>query len=230
MEKYIQEFLSQARKFASIAVVSGSDITKVVEQLGDNIDDVLNRFDFVFVENGLVGFHGSDALPVQSLKEHVGDERLKKLINYTLRYFSEIDLPVKRGNFIEFRQGMLNLSPIGRSCTQEERMQFVEFDSKYRVREQFVKDLKVFTEGWNLNICIGGQISVDVFPYGWDKTFCLQYLKDFETIHFFGDKTAPGGNDHEIFNDERTIGHTVKNPEDLKKQVEELLKSFTDEC
>lgn len=39
MEKYIQEFLSQARKFASIAVVSGSDITKVVEQLGDNIDD-----------------------------------------------------------------------------------------------------------------------------------------------------------------------------------------------
>lgn len=50
---------------------------------------------------------------------------------------------------------MLNLSPIGRSCTQEERMQFVEFDSKYRVREQFVKDLKVFTEGWNLNICIG---------------------------------------------------------------------------
>ena len=35
----------------------------------------------------------------------------------------------------------------------------------------------------------GGQISIDCFPNGWDKTFCLQYLSEFDTIHFFGDKT-----------------------------------------
>ena len=28
-----------------------------------------------------------------------------------------------------------------------------------------------------------------------------------EEIHFFGDKTVPGGNDHEIFEDSRTVGY-----------------------
>lgn len=38
---------------------------------------------------------------------------------------------------------------------------------------------------------VGGQISIDVFPKGWDKTYCLKHLSDepFDTIHFFGDKT-----------------------------------------
>ena len=52
----------------------------------------------------------------------------------------------------------------------------------------------------------GGQISFDVFPEGWDKSYCIQHInKDGQTkvIHFFGDKTMPGGNDHEIFIDKR---------------------------
>lgn len=41
-----------------------------------------------------------------------------------------------------------------------------------------------------LTYSIGGQISFDVFPQGWDKTYCLQYVeKEFDEIHFFGDKT-----------------------------------------
>ena len=37
----------------------------------------------------------------------------------------------------------------------------------------------------------GGQISFDVFPIGWDKTFCLQFVEKegYKEIHFFGDKT-----------------------------------------
>jgi len=42
---------------------------------------------------------------------------------------------------------------------------------------------------------VGGQISFDVFPEGWDKRFCLNHLltegNQFAEIHFFGDKTAP---------------------------------------
>ena len=47
---------------------------------------------------------------------------------------------------------------------------------------------------------------------GWDKTFCLQYVAEggHEEIHFFGDKTLPGGNDHEIFEDSRTVGLIYK--------------------
>lgn len=33
-----------------------------------------------------------------------------------------------RGTFIEFRSGMLNVSPIGRNCSQEERVEFEKYD------------------------------------------------------------------------------------------------------
>lgn len=79
---------------------------------------------------------------------------------------------------------------------------------------------------------IGGQISFDVFPTGWDKTYCLQHVEaekdisgvEYTAIHFFGDKTFPGGNDHEIFADPRTIGHSVDGPEDTMKQLKELFQ------
>ena len=38
---------------------------------------------------------------------------------------------------------------------------------------------------------LGGQISFDVFPQGWDKTYALKHLETekISTIYFFGDKT-----------------------------------------
>lgn len=33
-----------------------------------------------------------------------------------------------------------------------------------------------------------------------------------------------GGNDHEIFEDSRTIGHTVVSPEDTKAKLEALME------
>ena len=34
-----------------------------------------------------------------------GEENLKRLINWVLAYFAQLDIPVKRGTFVEFRQG-----------------------------------------------------------------------------------------------------------------------------
>ena len=44
----------------------------------------------------------------------------------------------------------------------------------------------------------------------------------FKEIHFFGDKTALGGNDYEIYEDSRTIGHAVTSPDDTVKILKEL--------
>ena len=82
---------------------------------------------------------------------------------------------------------------------------------------------------YGLKFSIGGQISFDVFPIGWDKTYCLRFLETdahggpYDEIHFFGDKTYEGGNDFEIFSDARTVGHTVTSPEDTRKILTELL-------
>lgn len=72
----------------------------------------------------------------------IGEEKLQDFINFVLRYISELQLPFKRGTFVEFRTGMLNISPVGRNCSHEERLQFYEYDNEYHVREKFIQALK----------------------------------------------------------------------------------------
>jgi phosphomannomutase len=45
---------------------------------------------------------------------------------------------------------------------------------------------------------------------------------EYKTIHFFGDKTFVGGNDYEIYEDSRTIGHSVDGPADTIAQLKKL--------
>lgn len=79
---------------------------------------------------------------------------------------------------------------------------------------------------------IGGQVSFDVFPTGWDKTYCLQHIEaekeitgiEYKTIYFFGDKCFPGGNDYEIFTDKRTNGHAVEGPTHTMKLLKEMFQ------
>jgi phosphomannomutase len=65
---------------------------------------------------------------VASLKKHLGEDNIRRIIDWTLKYLSEIDVPKKRGTFVEFRNGLINISPIGRNCDQEERDEFEAYD------------------------------------------------------------------------------------------------------
>jgi phosphomannomutase len=180
------------------------------------------EYDYLFSENGLMAFKNGELLKATSFKEHLGEAKIKELVNFILVYIANLDIPIKRGTFVEFRNGMLNVSPIGRNCSQEERDDFEKFDKVAGVRERMVKVLQVQFREFDLTYSVGGQISFDVFPRGWDKTYCLQFVEnDFEEIHFFGDKTYSGGNDHEIFVSPKTIGHTVTSPADTRRLVVE---------
>merc|ERR1711990_590988 len=117
---------------------------------------------------------------------------------------------------------MLNVSPIGRNCSRAERNAYEKYDLEHDVRKNMVEALKTEFADLHLKYSIGGQISFDVFPEGWDKTYCLRFVEEFDEIHFFGDKTAPGGNDHEIYELARTIGHAVTQPADTIRILDEL--------
>lgn len=86
---------------------------------------------------------------------------------------------------------MINVSPIGRNCSYDERIEFNKFDAENNIRVNLVKALKENFGDLNLSFAIGGMISIDIFPKGWDKTYCLRHVEheNFEEIHFFGDKT-----------------------------------------
>ncbi|XP_053775604.1 phosphomannomutase 1 isoform X1 [Desmodus rotundus] len=214
----VAAFLQKLRSRVQIGVVGGSDYSKIAEQLGEG-DEVIEKFDYVFAENGTVQYKHGRLLSKQTIQNHLGEELLQDLINFCLRYMALLRLPKKRwgwiefrafvsfsliptlpptpittsGTFIEFRNGMLNISPIGRSCTLEERIEFSELDKKERIREKFVEALKTEFAGKGLRFSRGGMISFDVFPEGWDKRYCLDSLgqDSFDTIHFFGNETSP---------------------------------------
>jgi len=215
-------FMQKLREEVTVGIVGGSDLVKISEQLGANAKD---EYDYMFSENGLMAFKAGELLEVQSFKKHVGEDNLKRLLNFLLHYIADLDIPIKRGTFVEFRNGMLNVSPIGRNCSQEERDEFEKFDETAGVRKKFVETLQKEFADLDLTYSVGGQISFDVFPKGWDKTYCLKFLPEFKEVHFFGDKTYKGGNDHEIFESERTVGHTVTSWQDTMKQVTEIFLS-----
>ena len=206
-------------KGVHLAVVSGSDQKKILEQVDETI---VKRMPFAFFENGLVTHKLGEKFEETSLQAALGNDKLKKFVNFCLSYLANIDVPTKTGTFVELRTGLINVCPVGRNCSREEREEFEKYDMEHQVRKTFVDVLKKEFDGFGLQFAIGGQISFDVFLEGWDKRFCLRYLKDYDEIHFFGDKTLQGGNDYEIYEDERTSGHSVKNPEETIAILEQL--------
>lgn len=96
---------------------------------------VVDKFDYGFAENGLTAYKLGKQLPSQSFIKHIGEDRYKPLVNFILHYIADLDIPIKRygistesfslggsfavarGTFVEFRNGMVNVSPIGRNAT-----------------------------------------------------------------------------------------------------------------
>jgi phosphomannomutase len=225
------QLLSELRHKVAIGYVGGSDLAKQQEQLGTPDIPVTTLFDFCFPENGLTAFRMGVPLESSSFIGWLGEEKYKRLVKFCLRYIADLELPVMRGTFVEFRNGMINVSPVGRNASVKERNEYQAYDKEHGIREKMVEALRNEFPDLGLEYSIGGQISFDVFPIGWDKTFCLKHVEndknlpdgvDFKTIHFFGDKTMKGGNDWEIYNDPRTIGHAVNDPGDTLAQLKKL--------
>ncbi|WUR04549.1 phosphomannomutase [Vairimorpha necatrix] len=221
----ILNLLKNLRKKVKIGFVGGSNIEKQIEQVGDNC---LSLFDYAFPENGLSFYKNGKLVEQERIIDFMKEDLYKKFVNFCLSYLSKIDIPIKRGTFIEYRDSMINISPIGRNCSSEERLDFYNFDKKEKIREKMVEALRNEFDKDDMDFVIGGQISIDCFPKGWDKRYCLKHIKNegIRNVIFFGDMTQPGGNDYEIFRHPEVKGIRVSGPEDTIKKVDEELRKI----
>lgn len=138
----ILTLLAELRRRVAIGFVGGSNLVKQEEQLGSPSVPVTDLFDFCFAENGLTAIKSGVPLPSNSFIQWLGEPNYKKLVNFILHYVADLDLPVKRGTFVEFRNGMMNVSPIGRNASVDERNEYERYDKEHKIRETFVGILR----------------------------------------------------------------------------------------
>jgi phosphomannomutase len=182
-----KEFFLEFCRFNSVTLVTGSDIAKTVEQLGEEITELV---DTVYCCSGNdVWAKGKNirsstwTLPIEV--RHWLENKLSNS-NFVLR----------TGNHLEERPGCLNFSILGRNATLKERQLYKSWDESSKERETLVELFNgIFTD-----ICakIGGETGIDIYPKGFDKS---QIVKDFsvsDKLLFFGDKMDILGNDYPL--------------------------------
>jgi len=226
----MHSLLCRLRHKCAIGYVSGGPLVKQQRQLSTPSIPVTSLFDFSFAENGLTAFKMDVPLPATTFIERVGEIEYKAFVSWVLKYIANLDIPIMRGTFVDFRNGNVNISPIGQGANYAEMEEFQRYDKAHGIRKTMIEALERQFPELNLNYAVGGKICFDAFPVGWDKTYCLKHIEAekeknglvYNEIHFFGDKTFKGGNDFELYEDERTIGHTVAGPEDTMRQLRKL--------
>ena len=188
-------FLNLCRK-QTVYLVTGSDYTKTLEQLGE---EICTAVEGVFNCSG-------NMLTRRNVVMYVNDFELLD----TERIMLESELrtsgfPVRTGNHIEKRLGTINFSIVGRNATKAEREQYKVWDEATNERRRICDILNtMFTR---LECVIGGETGIDIFLKGCDKSQIAKYVKPFV---FFGDRCEVGGNDHTIFKASNN-GYHVKN-------------------
>jgi Eukaryotic phosphomannomutase len=79
-------------RYCSSTLFPGSDLPKQEEQLGEGI---VNVFPYNFSQNGLVAYKNGSLLEVQTMAGHIGEDNVKRIVNWTLRYVADLDIPIK---------------------------------------------------------------------------------------------------------------------------------------
>jgi phosphomannomutase len=187
MEELFTDFCKGHRVF----LATGNDIEKVEEQVPPAIRNLVEG---IFTCSGNKLFQNEKIIYEN---EFDPPRELIRLLEDWLKYSS---YPTKTGHHLEVRSGMLNFSTVGRNCSQAQRENYYHWDGE--IGERKILREKIIHMFPVLDCAIGGQISVDIYPRGMDKSQAYSWVKDKNLeygIVFCGDRLQPGGNDYPFF-------------------------------
>ena len=178
-----------------VYIVAGSGIEKVEHQIPNSI---LKRLEGIFCSMA------NEFWVINGKRELIYRNEWKppiELISDLCNFQMGSPYPVKKNNYLEQRTGMVNFSVAGRDSNMEERKAYFEWDKEHGERKKIAAHLS--GEYPNIEILIGGQISMDIQPKGKNKSLAGKYIRANigGRMMFFGDKTQEGGNDYDIAKD-----------------------------
>jgi phosphomannomutase len=190
IDSEFEEFMIDFCIVNKVALVTGSDKNKTVEQIGEKLFSSVD-YSFncagneVWHKNNLI--YKTDWTPSEELMEY-----LQQIVNQS-------KFSIRTGNHIELRNGMLNLSIIGRNCTLDQRKEYIQWDKSTSERERL--QAKISARFDYLDVFIGGETGLDIYQKGKNKEQVIDFLKNHETpgkYYYFGDQIFKNGNDYNI--------------------------------
>lgn len=95
----MMSFMKELGEKITVGIVGGSDLPKQEEQLGEGI---VNIFPFNFSQNGLVAYKDGKILEIQTISKFLGEDNVKRLVNWTLKYLADVDIPIKVRQLLYF--------------------------------------------------------------------------------------------------------------------------------
>ena len=188
-EEFADVFLTWLRDRDKIVyLVTGSDIAKTKKQI---FPSFIDQCEGIFTCSGNVFYSKGNKIYENVLQIPEG------LIE-NLELYLDISLwREKQGTHIELRSGMINFSTAGREASPAMREAYSKWDATNREREDIVEYLKDLHP--DLEVSIGGTISVDIYPAGSNKGQVIEKLEETHgsdvNMIFVGDRNEPGGND-----------------------------------
>ena len=218
-EGFAAQFLSLLNG-QTFSLVTGSDIPKVHEQV---LPDVIERAEYIFASMGNNVWRKGVEMQKASV---LVDEPLIDLLKESLRYSM---YPIRTGNHIEVRPGMINFSTVGRNATQEERKAYSLWDAHHNERIAIAEHLRIQLPQYDVQI--GGAISIDIMKKGFGKEQVLKYILG--DVSFFGDRVEPGGNDFSLaqaifkLTSRRFSIHSVLSPDHTLTLLQQAINNDT---
>ena len=225
-----QDELAHQRPSVEIGVVTGSDLVYVKEQMKPLFEkdyDLAKQIHWMPC-NGTkyYKFDGSwEMLHSVDMRAHLGEEPFKNIMQNLCaqqEHISSNRVPLT-GHFINYRGSMINWCPIGRNANEEDRRVFEEMDKSFAsggMRKNYLLRLKRNMSFSKVTCKLGGDTSFDIYPNGWDKTYCLKYFEDYNK-YFIGDRCYPDGNDYEIFKKLKPYSWNTKSTHQTMQLIKE---------
>lgn len=201
-----------------VYLVTGSDYPKTLEQLGSEVcmtvKTVYNCSGNDVWRRG-ARIRSNDWILPESAK------------NWLLAELQSSEFVLRAGNHIEERQATVNFSIVGRHATMGERQLYVAWDE--RTNERTLLATRFNEQFPDLEARVGGETGIDIYQKGCDKSQILADFKTIDNIHFFGDRTEIGGNDHPLAvaltKKKMGVSHQVKHWKDTYERLQFLIEA-----
>jgi phosphomannomutase len=159
------------RNNGDLGLVGGGTYGRILEQMGPAI----SYFKYIFAECGSVVYVDGFLFLEKNMLNVCDRDRLNLLIKRALIKIAEMPI-LHHGNPIDFRKGLVNISPPGMQATSYERNIFLEKDREENLRRDLLADLRQHDPDRKFEICLGGAVGIAIYPPGWDKSQVVDFF------------------------------------------------------